>query len=203
MKNCRAFTLVEALLTLSVYLLILTFVGALVSFGVRTFLRQNSQSDSQRELLIKIGNLCDKLRLSAAPSASLCYPTGADDLHFSFALPLDTHGQVVRDPAGQPIYQCYWIMYRRSSGSDLFQTRWPVATPSIDPPPPLTALQVQAAVTAQPGLKVLGEVKSFHALDLNSTTVLAIPQSAFRLCLKLTPPSAPVLDYTVCARFMR
>lgn len=204
MKNCRrAFTLVEALLTMGVFLLILTFVGALVSFGVRSFLRQNSQSDSQRGVLIHTGNLCDKLRLSAASSASLCYPSAANDLHFAFALPLDANDQVVRNPEGQPIYQCYWIWYRRNPGSDLLRTRWPVATPSVDPPPPLTATQVQAAVTARPGSKVLGEVSSFRALDLNSNTVLATPQPAFRLCLGLKPASAPALDYTVCARFMR
>lgn len=203
MRSYRGFTLVEALLTMGVFLLILTVIGALLSFGVRQSLRQNSRSDAQRQLLIQSGNLSDKARLSAQSTVTLVRPTGPDNLYLSLAVPINSQGVLVRDPGGQPIFQSYWIWYHSQNVVGLFLTERVVSAPSIDPPPALSAAEVLAAVSARPGRKVVEVLSAFDADDLFAPTPLTQPQPGMLLRFGLVPPNAPPLQFTQSVRFVR
>lgn len=203
MRSSRGFTLIEALVTSAVFLIILTVIGTLLSFGVRQSLRQNSQSDAQRQLLIQAGNLSDKGRLSAQSTVTLLRPGGAGSLYLSMAVPIDSHGVLVRDAAGQPIFQNYWIWYHPQANDGLFLTERNVASPSVEPPPPLSPAEVLAAVAARPGRKVVDVLKNFDADDLFTQTPLAQAQAGMLLRFGLAPLNAPPVQFTQSLRFVR
>ena len=200
MKSSKGFTLPEVLVTLGVFLLILTVIGTLLSFGVRQSLRQNQRSESMRQLMIQATVLGDQLRTTAQSSLTLYRPASQKDLHLAFAVPQDEQGRILRDGQQLLVYQSYRIWYRKAGSSHLLVSQIPISMPSSTPPQPLSPSEIAAAIVARPGKKVLEQVDSFEALSLHSDSPLTSPQPGFRLRIGL---STDQLSYTQAVRFLR
>ena len=212
MRNCRghsprrAYTLIEALVTMGIFLSGLLLIGNLMDFGVHSFRRQSARSDTQRDLLIATSRLAEALRQSCLGSVGFYYPSGSannGDLNLSFAVPQDAMGTYQRDPQGLPLYSSYAFYYCRPAHTDLWFTMIPLAPPSITSPPPLTPAQMATAVGSNPGRCLMEGLLGWQALDLESPLQLSSPITALRLRFSVRTTRGEAFDLSLPVRFLR
>lgn len=127
----RAFTLIEALVTMFVIGLIMTIMAFTIQFCYRRYLSEGQRQDRQSQVLIFSQRLGIELR--RAPPASLVAhsPLGnaaTGDLMLSLLTPTTADGSYQRNTQGALLYQAYLVYYCDSRG--LCGVRVPLASPT-------------------------------------------------------------------------
>ena len=127
----RAFTLIEALVTMFVIGLIMTIMAFTIQFCYRRYLSEGQRQDRQSQILIFSQKLGIELR--RAPLASLVAhsPSGnaaAGDLILSLLTPTTGDGTYQRNAQGAMLYQAYLVYY--CDGRGLCGVRVPLAAPT-------------------------------------------------------------------------
>ena len=124
-------TLVEALVTMAVTGLIMTFLATTVQFCYRRYLTVGQRHDRQSQLLIFSQRLGIELRRAPLASLAAHYPSGnpaTGDLMLSLLTPTTADGGYQRNAQGALLYQAHLVYYRSNLG--IFGVRVPLAAPS-------------------------------------------------------------------------
>lgn len=178
------FTLIEALVVLTVFFLALSLVSNLFTSGANWHRHHSARNDSQRELILNSGPMERVLSRGSSSSLTLNYPSGnpsTGNLQFSIAVALDAQSQPLRALSGEPLFSNYFIYHLVPAANEIRLTILPMTTPNTAPPAPLNPAQIGIAITADPGRLVMGHCLNFQALDLETRTPMAIPSRAFLL----------------------
>ena len=129
----KGLSLLEALVTLGVTSLIMSFMAVTVSYAYQRFRHSSQRSDRQQQLLICVQRLGIDLRRAPAGSVSAYYPSGGPaggDLAISMLSPMTEDGAYQRNAGGELLYQAYLTYYRHSPEGQICWVRTPLTSPT-------------------------------------------------------------------------
>jgi type II secretory pathway pseudopilin PulG len=167
MKSSSGITLIEAMVTLAVTGLIMTFLAMAISLSYQRFRTSSQRHDRQQQVLLFSQRLGIDLRRAPLGSVTAFYPSAnpaSGDLALSIPTPLTADGNYQRAPDGGLLYQAYSLYYREAVSSAIHWQRVPLAG-ATTVPAAQTAANINTALSSVSGRRLVDGPAEWRLLD--------------------------------------
>lgn len=201
MRKPRAHTLIEALVSMSIFSIATLAIFQLMIFGMQTYRHSDQTSDGQRALM-RISQQLKRECGQCLASTVTFHQAGPSDLVLSAASLINDIGVVEQEPTFQVPQVRRRLFYFRDAASSGLKRAVVSENVSFLEVSPLTEINLVAAVASSPGTVQLNDCLAFAAVDPDTAAITSSVYNPMTLMVRVLGPNQQTLEFRTVVKFL-